>query len=155
MRLRKCFLQVAELRLRTLKKVAHAHLCQLVSHSLQHSTELWNGSNMPFVLGRRETTVSENGSEILFALRRNRGVCFASKRNSKFQIRNKKEIKRKIEAKQNKGSVSMFLFLFLYHVHFHFYVNLYCCSYACSRNTQYDHAAYLYGNGSIGIGGHR
>ncbi len=29
LRLRKCFLQVAELRLRTQKKVARAHLCQL------------------------------------------------------------------------------------------------------------------------------
>jgi hypothetical protein len=32
LRLRKCFLQDAELRLRTQKKVARAHLCKLVTH---------------------------------------------------------------------------------------------------------------------------
>jgi hypothetical protein len=48
-----------------------------------------------------------NGSEILFTLKPNKGICFACftlKQNSRFHIQNRKEMKQKSEAKQNKRS---------------------------------------------------
>jgi uncharacterized protein YbcV (DUF1398 family) len=64
---------------------------------------------------RSET--KQNGSKILFASKRNRGVCFACfvlKQNSRFYMQNEKEmkrnetkeVKRKKQSKRNKAKIS-------------------------------------------------
>ncbi len=57
-------------------------------------------------LVRNETV--RNGSEIIFASKRNRGVpfaCFALKQNSGFHMRNEKEVKQNKEKKAKRNEI--------------------------------------------------
>ncbi len=48
-----------------------------------------------------QSETKPNGIEILFPSKRNRGDCFALKRNSRFHMRNEMEMKRNEARKQN------------------------------------------------------